>query len=194
MDVPAGMKNPTSGDFSVMLNSVIAAQAKQSFIYRNWEVETPGNPLAHTILRGAVNKHGQNIPNYHYEDLIRLANMYKTNTASSLSAEQGPIIARNLSDLPVITSAISLSRSFFNSATLSGTGKSRLISVGVGSFRINSKLIIISPCIILITAGNNCCLHSYFKNSANNNSINYRKMLVYNQIQCYETEIHKNVK
>ena len=78
MDVPAGMKNPTSGDFSVMLNSVVAAQAKQSFIYRNWEVETPGNPLAHTILRGAVNKHGQNLPNYHYEDLIRLFNMYKT--------------------------------------------------------------------------------------------------------------------
>jgi 3-deoxy-7-phosphoheptulonate synthase len=78
MDVPAGMKNPTSGDFSVMLNSVIAAQAKQSFIYRNWEVNTDGNPLAHTILRGAVNKHGQNIPNYHYEDLIRLVNMYKT--------------------------------------------------------------------------------------------------------------------
>ena len=51
MDVPAGMKNPTSGDFSVMLNSVIAAQAKQSFIYRNWEVETPGNPLAHTIIK-----------------------------------------------------------------------------------------------------------------------------------------------
>ena len=76
MDVTAGMKNPTSGDFSVMLNSVIAAQAKQSFIYRNWEVNTPGNPLAHTILRGAVNKHGQNIPNYHYEDLIRLVNMY----------------------------------------------------------------------------------------------------------------------
>ena len=76
MDVPAGMKNPTSGDFSVMLNSVIAAQAKQSFIYRNWEVNTPGNPLSHTILRGAVNKHGQNIPNYHYEDLIRLVNMY----------------------------------------------------------------------------------------------------------------------
>lgn len=77
MDVPAGMKNPTSGDFSVMLNSVIAAQAEQSFIYRNYEVNTPGNPLAHTILRGAVNKHGQNIPNYHYEDLIRLVNMYR---------------------------------------------------------------------------------------------------------------------
>lgn len=78
MDVPAGMKNPTSGDFSVMLNSVVAAQAKQTFIYRNWEVETPGNPLTHTILRGAVNKHGQNIPNYHYEDLMRLFHMYKS--------------------------------------------------------------------------------------------------------------------
>ena len=76
VDVPAGMKNPTSGDFSVMLNSVIAAQAKQTFIYRNWEVSTNGNPLTHTILRGAVNKHGQNIPNYHYEDLIRLVDMY----------------------------------------------------------------------------------------------------------------------
>lgn len=76
IDVPAGMKNPTSGDFSVMLNSVVAAQAKQTFIYRNWEVNTPGNPLTHTILRGAVNKHGQCIPNYHYEDLNRLFQMY----------------------------------------------------------------------------------------------------------------------
>lgn len=75
-DVPVGMKNPTSGDLSVMLNSVVAAQSKQSFMYRNLEVETPGNPLTHTILRGAVNKHGQNIPNYHYEDLIRLFKMY----------------------------------------------------------------------------------------------------------------------
>lgn len=78
MDVPAGMKNPTSGDYSVMLNSVIAAQSKQTFIYRNWEVKTTGNPLTHTILRGAVNKHGQNIPNYHYEDLKRLYDMYMT--------------------------------------------------------------------------------------------------------------------
>ena len=77
IDVPAGMKNPTSGDFSVMLNSVVAAQSKQTFIYRNWEVNTPGNPLTHTILRGAVNKHGQTIPNYHYEDLIRLWDMYE---------------------------------------------------------------------------------------------------------------------
>lgn len=75
-DVPIGMKNPTSGDFSVMLNSAVAAQSPQTFIYRNWEVKTPGNPLTHTILRGAVNKHGQNIPNYHYEDLIFLHDMY----------------------------------------------------------------------------------------------------------------------
>lgn len=76
MDIPAGMKNPTSGDLSVMLNSVIAAQGKHTFIYRGYEVKTSSNPLTHTILRGAVNKHGQCIPNYHYEDLIRLYNMY----------------------------------------------------------------------------------------------------------------------
>lgn len=76
MDVPAGMKNPTSGDFSVMMNSVTAAQVPQTFIYRGWEVNTPGNEYAHTILRGATNKHGQCIPNYHYEDLNRLLEMY----------------------------------------------------------------------------------------------------------------------
>ncbi|MBQ8823293.1 MAG: 3-deoxy-7-phosphoheptulonate synthase [Lachnospiraceae bacterium] len=75
-DVPSGMKNPTSGDFSVMLNSVYAAQHPHSFIYRGYEVNTTGNPLAHTVLRGANNKHGQNIPNYHYEDLNRLIQMY----------------------------------------------------------------------------------------------------------------------
>lgn len=75
-DVPAGMKNPTSGDFSVMLNSVYAAQHPHSFIYRGWEVNTSGNDLAHTCLRGATNKHGHNIPNYHYEDLNRLLEMY----------------------------------------------------------------------------------------------------------------------
>lgn len=75
-DVPAGMKNPTSGDFSVMLNSVYAAQHPHSFIYRGWEVNTTGNELAHTVLRGATNKHGQNIPNYHYEDINSLIAMY----------------------------------------------------------------------------------------------------------------------
>lgn len=77
MDIPAGMKNPTSGDIAVMLNSVVAAQKSHTFLYRKWEVKTSGNPLAHTILRGAVNKHGQSIPNYHYEDLIRLLDMYQ---------------------------------------------------------------------------------------------------------------------
>ncbi|MCQ2494765.1 MAG: 3-deoxy-7-phosphoheptulonate synthase [Lachnospiraceae bacterium] len=75
-DVPAGMKNPTSGDFSVMMNSVYAAQHGHSFIYRGWEVNTTGNELAHTILRGATNKHGNNTPNYHYEDIMRLVEMY----------------------------------------------------------------------------------------------------------------------
>ncbi len=77
-DVPAGMKNPTSGDFSVMLNAVYAAQHPHSFIYRGWEVNTTGNDMAHTVLRGATNKHGQNTPNYHYEDLNRLLEMYNT--------------------------------------------------------------------------------------------------------------------
>ena len=75
-DVPAGMKNPTSGDMTVMLNSVVAAQHAHSFIYRGWDVDTSGNPLAHTVLRGAVNKHGQVLPNYHYEDLRLLCELY----------------------------------------------------------------------------------------------------------------------
>lgn len=75
-DVPAGMKNPTSGDFSVMLNSVFASQHPHSFIYRGWEVKTTGNPLAHTVLRGAVNKYGRSLPNYHYEDLSLLMELY----------------------------------------------------------------------------------------------------------------------
>ena len=77
IDVPVGMKNPTSGDLSVMLNSVVAAQCSHSFIYRSWEVKTTGNELAHTILRGAVNKHGNCIPNYHYEDLNLVDRLYK---------------------------------------------------------------------------------------------------------------------
>ena len=76
MDIPVGMKNPTSGDLSVMLNSVIAAQHPHHFIYRGCDVETRGNELAQTILRGGVNKYGQTIPNYHYEDLMRLYDLY----------------------------------------------------------------------------------------------------------------------
>ena len=75
-DIPVGMKNPTAGDISVMMNSITAAQHSHTFIYRGWEVESQGNPLAHAILRGYVNKHGQSMPNYHYEDLIHLAEIY----------------------------------------------------------------------------------------------------------------------
>ena len=78
MDVPAGMKNPTSGDISVMLNSIKAAQAKHTFLYGGWDVESQGNEYAHAILRGYVDKHGKAHPNYHYEDLINVYESYKT--------------------------------------------------------------------------------------------------------------------
>ena len=77
VNTPVGMKNPTSGDVSVMLNSIRAAQVAHTYIYNGWEVETPGNPYAHAILRGAVDTNGRNIPNYHYEDLIRIAKEYE---------------------------------------------------------------------------------------------------------------------
>lgn len=76
LDIPVGMKNPTGGDLSVMMNSITAAQHSHTFIYRGWEVVSEGNPLAHAILRGYVNKHGQSMPNYHYEDLIHLYDLY----------------------------------------------------------------------------------------------------------------------
>ncbi len=77
IDIPVGMKNPTSGDISVMMNSITAAQHKHTFIYRGWEVHSEGNPYAHAILRGYVNKHGEAIPNYHYEDLLHLSETYE---------------------------------------------------------------------------------------------------------------------
>ncbi len=76
IDIPVGMKNPTSGDISVMLNSILAAQRSHTFIYRGWEVETTGNDLSHAILRGYVNRHGEAIPNYHYEDMEHLYQAY----------------------------------------------------------------------------------------------------------------------
>lgn len=76
LDIPVGMKNPTSGDLSVMMNSITAAQHAHAFIYRGWEVNSSGNSLTHAILRGYVNKHGQALPNYHYEDLNRVCEMY----------------------------------------------------------------------------------------------------------------------
>ncbi len=82
ISVPVGMKNPTSGDISVMMNSITAAQHKHTFIYRGWEVHSKGNPYAHAILRGYMNKHGNSLPNYHYEDLLHL---YETYTGSGLA-------------------------------------------------------------------------------------------------------------
>ena len=76
LDIPVGMKNPTSGDLEVMFNSVQASQAPHVFNYNRYEVKTSGNPLTHIILRGAVDYHGLNIPNYHYEDLVRVAEAY----------------------------------------------------------------------------------------------------------------------
>ncbi len=72
IDIPVGMKNPTGGDISVMLNSITAAQHSHTFLYRGWECRSSGNPLAHAILRGYVNKHGESLPNYHFEDLAHL--------------------------------------------------------------------------------------------------------------------------
>ena len=91
LDIPVGMKNPTAGDISVMMNSITAGQHSHTFIYRGWEVESKGNPLTHAILRGYVNKHGQSMPNYHYEDLIQLAETY----AKSALANPGVIIDTN---------------------------------------------------------------------------------------------------
>ena len=77
LNIPVGMKNPMSGDISVMMNAIHAAQNPHTFIYRGWEVHSQGNPLAHAILRGYDNKHGQNMPNYHYEDLLHVSESYQ---------------------------------------------------------------------------------------------------------------------
>lgn len=77
LDIPVGMKNPTSGDLAVMMNSITAAQHSHSFVYSGWEVRSQGNPLAHAILRGSVNKYGRSLPNYHYEDLQFLCELYE---------------------------------------------------------------------------------------------------------------------
>jgi len=91
LDIPVGMKNPTSGDISVMMNSITAAQHGHTFLYRGWEVHSDGNPLTHAILRGYVNKQGQSMPNYHYEDLVHLAEAYE----ESELANPGVIIDTN---------------------------------------------------------------------------------------------------
>ena len=94
IEVPVGMKNPTSGDFQVMMNAIQAAQHPHTFIYRGWEAHSQGNPYAHAILRGSTNKHGQSLPNYHYEDLMLLCDFYDAATL----ANPGVIIDTNHSN------------------------------------------------------------------------------------------------
>ena len=85
LDVPVGMKNPTSGDIAVMMNSITAVQHSHVFCYRGWEVKSAGNPYAHAILRGYVNKHGESLPNYHFEDLIHLYSEYRARNLQNMA-------------------------------------------------------------------------------------------------------------
>ena len=85
IDAPVGMKNPTGGDLSVMMNSIVAAQSSHTFLYRGWEVTSEGNPYAHAILRGYVDYAGRNVSNYHYEDLLRVEELYERSNLSNPS-------------------------------------------------------------------------------------------------------------
>ena len=86
LEVPVGMKNPTSGDLSIMMNAITAAQHKHTFIYRGWEVTSDGNPYAHAIMRGFVDRDGHSISNYHYEDLQKLSDLYLASGLANPSA------------------------------------------------------------------------------------------------------------
>ena len=83
--IPVGMKNPTGGDLSVMMNSIVAAQSGHTFIYRGWEVSTDGNPYAHAILRGYIDYAGRSTSNYHYEDLLRVEELYEKSNLTNPS-------------------------------------------------------------------------------------------------------------
>ena len=85
IDVPVGMKNPTSGDLSIMMNSITAAQQGHTFIYRGWEVVSTGNPYAHAILRGGVSAKGDNLANYHYEDLMKVYESYQEKNLQNMA-------------------------------------------------------------------------------------------------------------
>jgi 3-deoxy-7-phosphoheptulonate synthase len=153
LDIPVGMKNPTSGDLNVMLNAVQAAKSAHVFIYRGFEVKTSGNPYAHCILRGGMNQYGQYVPNYHYEDMIRLAEMYHkggllypaiivdTNHANSgKKFEEQPRIAKEVM------------RSIKNSRTLRGIVRGLMIESYLveGSQEVTGKVFgksITDPCL-----------------------------------------------
>ena len=82
---PVGMKNPTGGDLSVMMNAIVASQSSHTFIYRGWEVTSDGNPYAHAILRGYLDNSGRSISNYHYEDLLRVEELYEKSNLTNPS-------------------------------------------------------------------------------------------------------------
>ena len=86
LDIPVGMKNPTSGDLSIMMNAITAAQHSHIFLYRGWEVESAGNPCAHAIMRGYIDFAGKNVSNYHYEDLLKLSEIYAKSGLANPSA------------------------------------------------------------------------------------------------------------
>jgi 3-deoxy-7-phosphoheptulonate synthase len=90
--IPVGMKNPTGGDITVMMNSIVAAQSSHTFLYRGWEVHSTGNPHAHAILRGYVDKFGRNMPNYHYEDLQNLLEHYEEENAGATPLSNPAVI------------------------------------------------------------------------------------------------------
>ena len=97
LNIPVGMKNPTEGDLVIMLNSIYAAQLPHTFMYRGWEVKSEGNPYAHAILRGYIDSSGKAIPNYHYEDLVKLNGIYINSglkTPPSLSTPTTPTPAK----------------------------------------------------------------------------------------------------
>ena len=85
LEAPVGMKNPTGGDLGVMMNSIVAAQSSHTFLYRGWEVTSDGNPYAHAILRGYVDYAGRNVSNYHYEDLLRVEELYEKSNLTNPS-------------------------------------------------------------------------------------------------------------
>lgn len=117
MDIPVGMKNPTSGDLSVMFNSIIAAQKSHNFIYRGWDVTTDGNDLAHVILRGSVNKRGVSMPNYHYEDLMVMLEMYNKldlkNPAAIIDANHANSGKKHMEQIRIVNEILH-SRSYNN--------------------------------------------------------------------------------
>ena len=85
LDIPVGLKNPTGGDFNVMMNSIVASQSSHTFLYRGWEVTSEGNPYSHAILRGYVDYTGRSVSNYHYEDLLRVESLYENLNLSNPS-------------------------------------------------------------------------------------------------------------